>query len=601
MTGTIQLRGSVELAAATADGDDAGKPKRFTMTAYSGAPMKLAGFSIPVVVDAKGVTWPTMPAILRDHLPEKIVGHADKIDANKKTGEILVEGVISGSGPDAAEVVASAAKGFPWQASIGATVEKSEYVEGGQKIAVNGRAHSGPLQVVRACTLREISFVAVGADAATSAAIAAQSAVGGKGSTMNSFDDYLAGLGLDPAAITDDHKAALRAGYDAQRPPAKGNEHGTPATPAEVAAILAKYDAGNPEVVAATRGAHAIGGSVRQVELAALLASRGTGAPNFIGGGRGGDDGGEFLEAALLVKAGHERLAENVLGPRALEMSKRLHSLSMVDLCKESLRLSGRTAPHGRSEMLQAALSTTAMPVALGNVMNKIAEATYKLAPATWRSWCAVRSAANFHDHKGLRPSFAFGLEELAPGGDVAHGSVGEEVYTWAVDTYAKQIAIDRRDLLNDDASVLADLIPSLAKAAGRSLSNLIFRTLLANAGSHFAAGNANYASGGGSALGTTALAAAVQKLRRQVDDDGNNLDLMPAVLLVPPELEVTARGLLQSAEIARSTRAMACFRPATPSRISPSWKSKAVSRIRPSPATRRPAGICSRRRWTCR
>lgn len=75
---------------------------------------------------------------------------------------------------------------------------------------------------------------------------------------------------------------------------------------------------------------------------------------------------------------------------------------------------------------------------------------------------------------------------------------------------------------------------------------------MLANAGTHFGTSNSNYTSGGSSALSGTSLATAVQKLRQQKDASGNTLDLLPAVLLVPPELEVTARGLLQSAEVSR-------------------------------------------------
>ena len=75
--------------------------------------------------------------------------------------------------PDAREVVISSKNGFPWQASVGASVEEFEFVKDHQQVTVNGRQFSGPLNVVRRSTLGEISFVDLGADGATSANVAA--------------------------------------------------------------------------------------------------------------------------------------------------------------------------------------------------------------------------------------------------------------------------------------------------------------------------------------------------------------------------------------------------------------------------------------------
>src|SRR5262249_45544209 len=79
-----------------------------------------------------------------------------------------------GAGAAASEVIGLADNGFPWQASIGADVQRQEFVDAGAQVKVNGRTFSGPLTVVRASTLREISFVPLGADASTSATVGAE-------------------------------------------------------------------------------------------------------------------------------------------------------------------------------------------------------------------------------------------------------------------------------------------------------------------------------------------------------------------------------------------------------------------------------------------
>ena len=43
--------------------------------------------------------------------------------------------------------------------------------------------------------------------------------------------------------------------------------------------------------------------------------------------------------------------------------------------------------------------------------------------------------------------------------------------------------------------------------------------------------------------------------LRQMVDDKGRLIDMAPKLLLIPPDLETTARELLSSNEIARDTR----------------------------------------------
>ena len=85
------------------------------------------------------------------------------------------------------------------------------------------------------------------------------------------------------------------------------------------------------------------------------------------------------------MKGGHSSLAEKRLGPRSIKMSRRLHAMPFVDLARESLRRDGRNIPSDRSAMPSASLSTGSMPTAFGNVLNKIAQASYALAPATWR------------------------------------------------------------------------------------------------------------------------------------------------------------------------------------------------------------------------
>ena len=224
--------------------------------------------------------------------------------------------------------------------------------------------------------------------------------------------------------------------------------------------------------------------------------------------------------------------------------------MSLVDLCRASLSMEGRTVPHQRDDMIRAAVSASEWSMLLSDSANKILEMAHKDAPATWRSWCAVRSANDFKEHTSLRPTFAGELLEVGPDGEIKHGSLQEKTFKWRISTFAKMYKISRQQIINDDLNVLSDLVPGLARTALKTLGNLIYRTLLLNAGTFFSVANKNLVAG---ALSVESLSEAIELLYMQTDAEGNNLDLVPATLVVPPQLAMTARALIESTEVARA------------------------------------------------
>ena len=147
--------------------------RRFQMTAYTGGPMQLGGWRYPVVVDLSGLQATAKPKVFLEHDRTQRVGHIDQVQFSPTS--LAVAGVISGTGQAAQEVLADAANGFPWQASIGARATEVEWVPEGQSAQANGQTFAGPINIARKSALGEVSFVALGADDATWAQIAAKS------------------------------------------------------------------------------------------------------------------------------------------------------------------------------------------------------------------------------------------------------------------------------------------------------------------------------------------------------------------------------------------------------------------------------------------
>jgi len=535
---------------------------RFEMVAYTGGPMRLTGFHLPVVVDLATLKPPEQNRpVLRDHQIEQVVGHTTAIEVS--VDSITARGIVSATGRDAAEVTSTARNGFPWKASIGADAETVDEYGAGQSVVVNGRRWTGPLLVVRGAVLKEISFVALGADSDAFVTLAAR--LKGKDSTMK-FEEWIASLGLELGQLNDKQKGELQKVFDQLFPP----QGDTPATPPDGTPPLTQAAAERARITAieeVCRGvpggdelrinAIAQGLSVNEVSergLAMLRAARQS--RSYISSGSSAVVTADHLAAGIMVRAGYAKAAEKHFGANVLEQSRRFHRMSLPDLCAAALRIDGREA-HGREATIRAAFSTGSLPVALGSSADKILLVAYQAAPAPWRSFAAVKNTPNFREQSGLRPSFVGDLKELAPGGEIVHGSMEEATYKWQIATYAKQLRIDRQSVVNDDLGVFDEILPSFGRAAARRLNDLVAEVILTNKdrdGTTFwTTARANYQEGAGTALASASLGDAIELLRKMKDAEGTLLDLEPHALLVPHELEVTGRELLESMEVNRT------------------------------------------------
>ncbi|MHC4879910.1 MAG: hypothetical protein ACYTGL_25950, partial [Planctomycetota bacterium] len=191
--------------------------RRFTMLAYTGGKLVLANFAFPVVVDLSGLRIPAKSRpILRDHSQQQIVGHTDTIEINGSS--IRLTGVLSAANEHAREVADSADNGFPWQASIGAVAGRVVFVASGETVEVNGRKFAGPLYVARQAVLREVSFVALGADDQTSARLAATDAEDTQIEVMlMEFEQWLQAMGFDAGSLSEEQTTGLQSLYAASQ------------------------------------------------------------------------------------------------------------------------------------------------------------------------------------------------------------------------------------------------------------------------------------------------------------------------------------------------------------------------------------------------
>ncbi|HEX8875936.1 MAG TPA: hypothetical protein VF777_04250 [Phycisphaerales bacterium] len=536
---------------AAADGQSAPLP-RFKMVAYTGGAMRVAGWRAPVVIDLAGLAVPSQARPIRfGHDPLSGVGHTDAIRV--EAGQLVATGVISRDTPAAKEVVASSRNGFPWQASVGASVEEFEFIKDNQKATVNGQEITGPVNVVRKATLGEISFVDLGADGRTSASIAAR-------------------LHKEPSVMADDSNPT-------PSPSANAPVTGTEQTPEQIRAAALAETARIDAIRKVCGGKHTSieaqairdNWDATRTELEVLRASRPK-APAI----HAPDNSvtSEVLEAACFQSAKLEGI-EKVCSTQAIEIAaKRFQGgLGLQELLFEAAIANGYTgrtfrdsrrvleAAFGRG--IEAGMTTIDVGGILSNVANKFLLEGFFSVERVWRSICAVRNVSDFKTVTSYRLVGKDQYEQVAPGGELKQGTLGEETYTNKADTYGLMLSIDRRDIINDDLGAITTVPRKLGRGSGLKIND-VFWTAFMNNAAFFSAGNKNFISGADTALGIDGLTKGEVAFMDLVDSDGKPTGVMPAILLVPTALSAMGTQLYKSVEL-RDTTANTKFPVANP------------------------------------
>jgi len=544
------------------------KLPRFSMIAYTGAAMRVGGWRYPVIVDLAGLVIPAGAMPIRFQ-PDRVAVEA---------GQVVAAGVVSRDTEAAREVVASARKGFPWQASVGVGVELFEFIAEDRAALVNGKEHKGPLNVVRRGTLGEISIVDRGADAGTSTAIAASQL---QEPTMRKC--IKCGKDL-PADYQGDTCAACVAA-------AAGNAGGTSSATAPnlqlhaadadggIQAVLDQADAEQKRrqrLTAIIAEAVKVPGAdmegmktiakraideewtVKDTELAVLRATRPR--PPQSGGTRPAQPA--VLAAAMCLACGiaDERLAKDRdFGPEVVSAAWSLRRIGLHGLLAAALSAEGVSAPYGGDALygavmthhIQAGWSTVNLPGILGAVANKILLDAFTAVDATYERIAQQAEFTNFHTHTIYRLDHTGEFAVLPPTGELKHGKLGETSSTNKLNTAGQILVLSRQAIINDDTNALVQLPALLGRKARISVEKALYAKVMEAADVFYTSGRGNKLTSNG--LSVDALAAAEAAMVALVDADGDPVYAAPKILLVPPALKYLAAQLYTSGKINQS------------------------------------------------
>jgi hypothetical protein len=588
-------------ASAGADGE---APKRatFKINAYTGGPLRVPGYPLPVVVDLAGVkaAGDVIP-ILRSHDLDRVVGQGK---ATINASGIQVEGEITGDDGDAKQVVTHARNGFRWKASIGAKpTVRAQFIPDGIKATANGREFTGPIFIARQTMLHEVSFVSIGADSNATAAVAASHSTDpSQGADEMKFDDWLTAKGYDPQNIADGLKTALKAAFDTETgaPPVKASgtdgaallgdwtQQIRAAAVAEEKRLLAIRAAastyGVSEIEIEENGvkskvglvAHAIeaGWSAEQTELAALRAGRAKAPAGHVKVDTGSP---QVIEASLCLAHG---FSEEEVG-KSINASDRervmntatsrdyrgfgLHRLmdTVIHAAGKSFHGDRKSDDYIRAafeadRMIRASsgFSTVSLSGTLGNVANKALLAGYNSANVVAPQIARETDAADFKAFSSYRLTGLGEMKLLPPDGEINHIQLQEEDYTNQLKTRAAMLALTRVMMINDDLGSFTGANRLMGRMAPIAREKAVFTEILANTGSFFHADNGNLLTGAGSALAIAGLGDANESFMNLTDANGDPVLLRPAIMLLPPALDTLGRQLSRDTTLALTTTA---------------------------------------------
>lgn len=484
----------------------------FEMVAYTGRQIRQSWSRNPLVVDLAGMdtSRQSIPILWgHDANIDSILGQSASISTDGQ--QLVVAGELIGEGETAQKVLALARKGMRFQASIGADTGRIENVAPGETVAVNGREFQGPISVVRGSALREVSIVLMGADPATSAAIAAEASEG----------DSMADNANDKPIEAVEAKVEATASVAVEpknEPVAAGLE-------AAVAELTKKVEAMQKlDEKRAERPA-----------LPAIHAAEPVSGPKVI-------------EAALCLQGGLPNV-EKAFDSRTLEAADRIRrETSIGQVLVQAAKANGytgsdRVTAGTLAPMLQASFATHDISNVLAAIVNKFLLAGFMAVEDSWRQISAVRSVADFKGINLLRLNGSFKFQKVGNAGELKVAAASDSKRTVSADTWGITTQLTRQDIVNDDLSALSMVPQRIGRGAALAMNDAIWTEFQASNSTYFQAASA----AAGNALSLSSLKTAATAYRKLNDPDGNPLGIAPKVLLVPPELELTAAELMTS------------------------------------------------------
>lgn len=273
----------------------------------------------------------------------------------------------------------------------------------------------------------------------------------------------------------------------------------------------------------------------------------------------------EVLEAALAmscnVSTAEKDYSDQTLSAARKHFRNGIGLQQIIGICARQNGWRGESVKHDLRNAMRAAFrsgdmmaggvtpSTISVSGILSSTANKMIREGWMGVESTWREIASISSVNDFKAVTSYSLTGDLSYDKVAPGGEIKQGTLGNETYTNQVDTYAKLLGIDRRDLINDDLGAFNRIKTRLGRGGALKFNEVFWAEFLADHSTFFPtdASLLNYDAGTDTAFTSDGLTAAEVFWDAKTDPNGKPLGIQPSILLVPSGYKNTARIMMDS------------------------------------------------------
>lgn len=476
------------------------------------------------------------PPILANHDYNRPLGHIESITI--ENGVIKCNGVFSMENYETYTITKELSNGFPWQASLGFTVNAGFKFSKGEKITTRDGARSFDCTkktiLATDITVWECSIVLFGADNKTDVKLASEllnKEVEVEQETKPDTEK------LNASANVDANKIDAAAAVEKVRAAEKAEVNRIK----ELKEVAEKYNASAEDITAAIDS----GVTPESFELKVLRASYGK-APQVVKAEESAEDNSKVIEACAVIAAGYNPKGYD---QKVIDKAEALRGRDFRDIFEAATPYRPNYEEQRNGAQWTAGASTYNLTSILSNCANAVLLRAFEEQDTAYRDVFKVSSVSNFKTAERYRIASDFEFKKLENGEEMKHGVLDDSKWTVKADVYGRQGELTYMDIVNGDAlDVFGDIMRRFAWGAYRAIAKKCWSLFLNPTAD--AAGNAFYSSAHsnkatGKPLTAAALAEAVAAFitrKRGFGVDANELlGVRPELLIVPPSLKYTA------------------------------------------------------------
>lgn len=265
--------------------------------------------------------------------------------------------------------------------------------------------------------------------------------------------------------------------------------------------------------------------------------------------------GHSYDDPDVLVRAYVDALAAKVsdrIKPegKALEFMGR----GLMEGFQEILVARGERPIFNKIKLAERAfMSTSDLPVALGNAMHRVMDADYEAAPTTYKEIASQSDYVDFRDHEHLRGTEFPPLQELGEGGEIKRATIGDgRLEKSRINTKAVIIPFTRELFINDSIGWLQQHFSKLGRRVAAQENKAVWDYILSNPKMQYdnkAVFHADHGNLHASAVASpdVAVLSLIRAALRAHKSEGIPLNFTLKTLFVDPTLETDVEKLATS------------------------------------------------------